>query len=452
MAEVLKQIMPPKLALLLTYGFVFWLFRRDIRSKPPISGWVWLPVTWFLIIATRNPTQWLAIWGVPGFGQSMQAGSNLDAIVLCVLMFLGLCCLHSRRVSLSYFVKDNTWLVLLLLYSLLAVAWSDTPYTSLKQWIRIMGHPIMAMIILTDPVPRQALRSLILRCSYIILPFSITLIKYFPHIGRRGGAWVQQLSDCGVTTDKNLLGANCWILGAFLVWFIIEDLWTEKSKQRTQSLYLLIGLLAMCFWCLHRTDSATSSVALVVFGLAIWLFTRKWFNRRYIGFCSIAAITIAYSFERIFKISSWINELRGKADTVEGRRRLQEYVLEIVGNPFFGEGYEAFWNSRRVAELWNWPELAWRPNQAHNGYIEMYLNLGLVGLVLLGGMLIETYFKSRREISANVRFGYFRMACLIAICAYNYTEATFRGLSLVYFVLFIISITYPRRTRSSCPA
>ena len=40
----------------------------------------------------------------------------------------------------------------------------------------------------------------------------------------------------------------------------------------------------------------------------------------------------------------------------------------------------------------------WHPNQAHNGYYEQYLNLGILGLVTLAAMIVAGYRKARKEM------------------------------------------------------
>ena len=62
--------MPPKLALILTLGFIVYLFRRDFREKPNVTWAIWLPIIWMFIIASKTVSQWLGIFGLPGFGAS----------------------------------------------------------------------------------------------------------------------------------------------------------------------------------------------------------------------------------------------------------------------------------------------------------------------------------------------------------------------------------------------
>ena len=83
------------------------------------------------------------------------------------------------------------------------------------------------------------------------------------------------------------------------------------------------------------------------------------------------------------------------------------------------------------------------PIQAHNGYIETYLNLGWIGIVAIGGMIIGTFGKISLELLTNFEFARLRLGFLFAILVYNFTEATFKGVHLVWTVFYLIAIDYP---------
>ena len=132
----------------------------------------------------------------------------------------------------------------------------------------------------------------------------------------------------------------------------------------------------------------------------------------------------------------------GKNETLTDRTEVWNDVLQIHINPFLGAGFESFWLGDRLKTMW--AKWSWHPNQAHNGYLETYLNLGLVGVFLLVGLFLATFWKSRRELLTNFQFGRFRLGFLLAIVAYNWTEAAFKNISATWFVFYIIALDYPR--------
>ena len=56
--------------------------------------------------------------------------------------------------------------------------------------------------------------------------------------------------------------------------------------------------------------------------------------------------------------------------TLTGRTAIWDSVLQKVSNPLFGAGFESFWLGDRLKSMW--AEFYFKPNQAHNGYIEVY--------------------------------------------------------------------------------
>ena len=177
---------PPRGALLLTLAFIVFLVRRDIKEKPDVSGALWLPVLWLVLICSRSFTQWLNIWGLRvGGAVSAEEGSPLDACFIFALLIAGVCVLLTRQVPFSEIVRNNSWLVIFVTYCFISILWSDFPLVSFKRWIKMFGHPIMALIILTEPNLEEALIQVMKRCTYVIVPVSILFIKYFPDWGDR---------------------------------------------------------------------------------------------------------------------------------------------------------------------------------------------------------------------------------------------------------------------------
>src|SRR5207248_134366 len=245
--------MPPPLAAFLTVGFMVFLFRRDIREKPNVSGAFWLPLLWTVIVCSRGLSGWLKIFGLPVTGAiSVEEGSPLDAWFYFLLIAVGIYILNKRQVRLSEIVQNNGWIIAFLLYCFISIVWSDFPLVAFKRWIKILGHPIMALIVLTEPDPEEAFRRLMKRCAYVIIPVSVLFIKYYPHLGQSHDIWTGRSMDKGIATTKNMLGADCLILGFFLLWYLLQIWPTERSKAKRHELLLIGGLLLMTFWLLRQ--------------------------------------------------------------------------------------------------------------------------------------------------------------------------------------------------------
>jgi O-antigen ligase len=434
--------LPPQLMLLVTLAGIAWLFRRDFREKPNVSRALWIPIIWLLIIASRPVSAWMDILGLPGFGAtSVEEGSPIDAIVFLTLITSGIYVLSKRQVSLSAFVEDNPWLTIFILYCFVAILWSDSPLISFKRWIKILGHPIMLLIIFTEAEPAQALVTLMKRCSYVLFPVSILWMKYYPNIGRKWDEWGIS-TNVGIAGGKNELGAICLIFGLFLIWHWLQVWRRLKDMDRRRELVLISGLLLTVAYCLRKSHSSTSILSMLIAGVIMMSLGFRFVNKKIIGIYALTLIAVLGLAQITFDVYGSIVELTGHESTIEGRGRLWQVLLETDKNPVFGTGFESYWLGDRLQTIWAMPEFRWHPTQAHNGYLETYLNLGAVGLLLLVSLILAAFRKCRQDLLTNFEGGRFTMSYLFAILAHNWTEAGFKGLSLIFFGFFLIATRY----------
>ena len=411
-----------------------------------VRGALWIPCIWLLLTGSRFVSQWLAVFGIGGESAAVEEGSPIDAVVFFALILSGIYVLNKRRVSLREFARNNRWLMVFLVYCLVSIVWSDFPFLSLKRWIKVLGHPVMALIVLTEPDPQQAVRKLLKGVAYVLIPLSICLIKYFPQIAQYWETWTGQAYYGGVTLDKNQLGSFCMNVGIFFFWNTLLALQIKNLKAKLNELIVSVGFLAMIWWVLTVSSSATSLSSMLVGVFTIWVVGLRFINKRYLGTYVVVAILVFVIAEPIFGIYGSVVHLLGRNVTLTGRTDLWEEVLKLQNNPIFGAGFESFWLGDRLARLW--VMYPWHPLQVHDGYLEIYLSLGFVGLVLLVGQILGVYGKVRRDLLIRFEFGRLRLGYLLAIVVYNYTEAAFDTTAFVWTMFFLIAIDYPIPQRS----
>ena len=431
---------PPIVALFLTVAFVVFLFRRDIRERPDVTGALWIPLIWFLIICSRQVSEWLNTFGLHAGAITLEEGSPLDRCIYVGLIAAGTYVLSKRHVQLSEIIRQNQWLTIFFVYCFLAIFWSDFPFVAFKRWIKVLGHPIMALIVLTEPDPLEALTRLMKRCAYVIVPVSILFIKYYPQLGRGFDTWTGEAVNTDITTNKNILGGDCLILGFFFFWHLLQTWSRQSGRPRRNELFLTGGFLLAIWWLLSMAHSSTSLVSLFVGLLIVAVLGLRFVDKRFIGTYVVIGVLALLAAEWAFGIYASAIQLLGKDPTLTDRTLLWSELLKVKINPLFGAGFEGFWLGDRFR---NFAESRWwQPNQAHNGYLETYLNLGVVGLILLIVLLIATFWKVRRELLTNFQFGRFRLGFLAAVVAYNWTEAAFKNISAIWFVFYIIALDY----------
>jgi exopolysaccharide production protein ExoQ len=434
--------MSSRLALLLTLAFIFFLYRRDSKEENNVSGALWIPLVWFLITGSQFVSQWLSLLGVPMGATSPEDGSPIDRVIFFSLILAGLYVLYRRRVTISEFARNNVWLTLFLVYCFLAILWSDFQFVAFKRWIKILGHPIMALVVLTDPDPIEAVRRLIKRAAFVLVPMSILFIKYFPEYGRGFDLWTGEAFNKGVTLNKNELGYSCLIFGLFFFWNALNAFKIEDRKRKRSELLLSVGFFALVWWLLSRASSATSLASMVVGMAAITVVALPFINKRHMGSYLVAGVLLFVAAEMTFGIYAKVIALLGRNPTLTDRTDVWEVALQLQPDALFGAGFESFWMGERLEKLWS--KYWWKPNQAHSGYIETYLNLGYVGVFILAALFIATLRKIRLDLLYRPDFGRLRLGFLFAILVYNYTEATFKGVHLLWTVFYLIAIDYPR--------
>ena len=438
----------PSIATVLTVAFIAWLFRRDIRERPDISGALWLPLIWFVLACSRSVSAWLDIFGFPVSGAvSVEEGSPLDAWFYFAMIAVGSCVLIRRQVRLSEIVQNNGWLIVFLLFCFISIAWSDFPLVAFKRWIKILGHPIMVLIVLTEPDPEEALKRLMKRCAYVVVPVSILFIKYYDELGRSYDDWTGAPANNGIAVGKNALGADCMILGFFFFWYLLQTWQTERSLRRRNELRLIVGSLIAIWWLLSQAHSATALTSLFIGALVVVFVGIRSIKKNYIGTYLLAALVLFAAAELAFGISRRFSETLGRGSTMSGRTELWAALLGLHTNPILGTGFESFWLGERLKRLEG--IFFFIPNEAHNGYLEIYLTLGVIGVFLLLGLFIATFWKVRLELFRNFEWGRYCLGFFVAVVVYNWTEAAFKTLSAVWFVFYIISLDYPRTYRTT---
>jgi exopolysaccharide production protein ExoQ len=433
--------MIPRLALALTLAFIAFLFWRDARIRPRLSGALWLPVIWFFLVCSRYVSQWLALLGVPVGPVSQEDGSPIDAVVFGIIISLGLIVLVRRKVALSTLVRNNWWLTIFLAYSFLAIAWSDFPFVAFKRWIKELGHPVMALIVLTDPAGREAVRAVLRRTSYLLIPPSILTIKYFPEIGRAFDNWTGAATNFGIASSKNELGYVCALLGLFFVWNLLSTRRPGLERHRLGEITLTLGFLVMTVWLLSMAHSSTALVCTLIGVLTMAIVSTPLVGRFIGTFVAIGFLIVVTANSAFGLYDRVVEDVLGKDATLTDRTEVWQDAIALVDRPLVGAGFESFWLGSRLDTMW--AKWWWRPTQAHNGYIETYLNLGWIGVAILAALLVMTFRKARIELLRDVDFGRFRLAVLFAIVAYNYTEATFKALHPLWTLFYLIATDLP---------
>lgn len=415
------------------------LFRLDRERKTKVTAALWIPTMWLFIAASRNFTDWLQMGGGGG-STDYTEGSPIDRAVLTLILLLGVGVLFTRANRALQVLRANGPILAYFAYCAISILWSDYPDVAAKRWFRACGDMVMILIVLTEPDWQAALKRLCARLGFLLVPLSILFIRYYPDLGRRysrGGRffWV------GVATDKNALGMMCLIFGLASIYRFLTVYREPKSRTRSRILVAQGILLLMTMYVIREADSAT---AFSCFGLAgtlmILTFLFKW-ARRPLVLHGMVVLGVGIAFSALFlNMGSGLVQDLGRESTLTGRTAIWSSALRLVHNPLLGAGFETFWIGPRLRQVES--DIHQGVNQAHNGYIEIYLNLGLVGIVCLATLIFSGYRRTIFAVRRQILAGSLRLAYLVVALAYDFTEGGFKMMHPVW-IMFLFSIAIP---------
>ena len=332
-----------------------------------------------------------------------------------------------------------------LLFALISVVWSDFPFVAFKRWFRDLGDYLVVLVVLSDPRPLDAVRTLLRRLAYLLIPLSILLDKYFPGLSRMFDPWTGIGMYVGATTGKNLLGLDALLCGLFFFWDTVTR-WSDRKDPRTKRIIRVnVGFFAMSLWVLNTANSATCRVCMVLGCLVVVAAYSKFF-RRHPGFLKVLIpstfvlyLLLAYGLNLNGAMAGAV----GKDPTLTDRTKIWAFLLGMHTNPLIGTGYESFWMGSRLEWFWDHAGVG-HLNEAHNGYLEVYLNLGIIGLLLLVGFLIASYKKICRQLTTAPSLASLGLALWSIMLFYDVTEAGFRS-GLIWLAFLLVGLSVPGR-------
>jgi O-antigen ligase len=138
--------------------------------------------------------------------------------------------------------------------------------------------------------------------------------------------------------------------------------------------------------------------------------------------------------------------LLGRDITMTDRTYIWNDVYAATeGSPMLGVGYGGFWIGRLANIPWN-AHMTWVLGQAHSGYVDTYLQLGLVGVFLLTGLLGSKLSELLASLTTDFEFGCFRITLFLTILFVNMAESTYlRGDHHLWLVFMIVAWKAPQR-------
>ena len=407
---------------------------REGRSQTSLVFWI--PIAWLLIKDSRPVSFWLGMTPPAGFSVEMASleGSPVDRVVFTVLVVAGLAVLIARGSKVVAVLRANWALLIYLSYCGVSILWSDYPDVAFKRWFKAIGDIAMVLIVVTEADPIAALRQLFSRIGFVLIPLSILFIKYYPSLGR-GYDPTGVTMYTGVTDQKNILGMVCLLFGLGSLWCVLAAYLDRDDPRRRRRRMIAYGaVFGMAIWLLKISDSVTSTSCLVMGGVLVAAAMLTKVGRRpMVVHILVASFLFLSVFALFFDSGGGLLEKMGRNSTLTGRTEVWHLVLSQRVNPLIGTGFESFWTGPRLETVYR----AVKVDEAHNGYLEEYLDLGWIGICLLALVLIAGYRNAIELLRREPRVGAVAVALVTVALIYNCTEAGFRSTDPVWTFFLI---------------
>jgi len=156
-------------------------------------------------------------------------------------------------------------------------------------------------------------------------------------------------------------------------------------------------------------------------------------------------VVLAGGLGMLFGGDSALSNALGRGNGLSGRTYIWAASIAAAGNPVIGTGFESFWNANaakvnRTLHLDGFVDLS-NLVSAHNGYLEVYLDLGLVGVCLIVLILMNGYRHASKAFQYDPELGRLMLAYVAIGTFYSVTEAGFRMLSpsWIFLLLAVVS-------------
>ncbi|QFS47971.1 O-antigen ligase family protein [Nostoc sphaeroides] len=365
-------------------------------------------------------------------GFTLKEGDRLIARLLFTCTYIvGLSLITLRWKKASYVFSKDKFIWILLGVCILSSFWSLDSDTTLRRILGLAGTMFFGVYLAS----RYTLKEQLKLCAYMLGISAFMCILFaviFPQyaIGSAGDSTAWR----GIYHQKNVLGMRFLLSGAI---FFFLAMTTRKNRWILWFGYVVSGLLVLL-------SKSTTSLGNFIIITAAFLIYYRILNLKYKVMIPVVTFlaTFGIAFYTLFvSHADTILGTVGKDTTLTGRAELWPAVLQMIAKrPWLGYGYGAFWENSSESSLIV-QTVQWKAPNAHNGFLDLWLELGLLGLIVFAigfviNLLRAVYLIRWNQTSQNLwLLVYFTYTILS-----NLTETTFLEPNSLEWTLYVSAI------------
>ena len=370
-------------------------------------------------------------------------GSLFSQIMVSILFGVSILLQFAGQTPVRRIVLTAVPLLPIMIWIGLSVMWSDFQDVSVRRAARlVMEMTTIILIAAAYQDQYKLLRVIYLNFSLIVMAdialLSVPEISFTP-IGYAGAHYSKQLSGtfCMVALplfllaimDRRIFPSRLISVVFTLCCLLVLALSLSKSAQ---GLTFICLVLTVCFIALRTANSIAAFVVTLIAGGAI----------------ALAIATIAS-----IGVDNFLMSTIGDT-TITGRDMIWYHALSLFWqSPLVGRGYGGIWNvgTYSVLQLPNMSE-TFILKEAHNGYIDILAELGIIGLILAIVFIASIFYQvwHRIPFASVKRINFIALYTCLAIILENiFVSSIFR--SGDGFWLYFLLVTHASIFISQAP-
>ena len=367
-----------------------------------------------------------------GEGDYHAEGSFRHQIILSLSFFLAFFVLIRKRKLSIEILKANWLLLILLLYALISCTWSPAAFVSFKRWLQFLGLVLIGMAAISNVSGMKSMISIlrIFTAVSLTLSFLLPIIKPSAPFMINPGIWN------GLYGHKNLLGAACLI--GVAVWLPAMFNKSSKTERRVS-----FAMVLLSFLLLFLSRSTTSLIVCVLMLSAFFVIALRLPIAVKTLLIPIPVLAIYLLIVNLTPYSpmEFVLDIVGKDATFTGRTDLWVVVMDsFMENQYWGLGYNGFWVGEFGESSYFTSSLNWnRMSQAHNGYLDILNELGMVGFAIFLAFLGQALFRGFNFLKGNRQAGLVFLLIIIIAILSNFMESSFCRLVTPTWLMFLVS-------------
>lgn len=332
-------------------------------------------------------------------------------------------------------------------FLIVSVFWSDAPEKTLTSWINLLKTTLLAVFFAGRYSSKEQLRLLAWMFGISVL-LCLVFGLALPSYGVMGmGAQVdgQNMAHVGtwrgVYTHKNLLGRN-------MVLSTVVFLLFANSGGKHYWLGWLGCIFSVALILLSTSKSALIGLLTILCLLPFYRALRWNYTLAVPFFISVILVGGSTAMVLVGNAEAILGAF-GRDLTLTGRTELWAAVLDKIWNrPWLGYGYSGFWQGWNGESADIWLTQKWLPPHSHNGFLDLWVDLGLLGLLLFVLSFLIIYFQSVIYIRfTKTAEGLFPLTYLTYMVLVNLTESSLVKPDIFWFLY--VAVTLSINTKSA---